>query len=162
MFGTYATAATTTSFHRSVFSNNQILANGGGNCFYYGLGMCSGSGDATNANARTMWNSRIENNIIIGSEEGIRLISNCGGSYGTIIRNNVIAGSPLNHGETLGYGMYFLDDTSVGHEAKIMVLDNRIYADADGIKNFQPSMTQGNIVAVGNDGQGAPASETGQ
>ena len=160
MLGTYATASTTVKFHRSIFRNNQILANGGGNCFYYGFGMCSGSGDATNGNSRTMWNSRIEDNIIIGSEEGVRLISNYAGSYGTVIQRNLIAGGPLNHGETLGYGMYFLDDTSVGHEARIFVLDNRIYSDSDAIKGFQPSMTQGNIVAIGNDGQGAPAAET--
>ena len=162
MFGTYATASTTVSFHRSVFSNNQIMANGGGNTFYYGLGMCSGSGDATNANSRTMWNSRIENNIIIGNTQGIRIVGNNAGSYGTIIRNNIIAGDAVNNGETLGEGMYFVDDTSPGQLSRIFVCDNRITSDADGISGFSPQMTQGNIVGVGNAGTGAPASETGQ
>jgi hypothetical protein len=161
MFGTYATASTTVKFHRSVFSNNQIMVNGGGNTFWYGLGMCSGGGDATNANSRTMWNSRIENNIIGARQEGIRIIANNAGNYGTIIKNNVIVGDAINNGETLGYGMYFYDDTSVGQLMKIMVCDNRITSDADGIKNFAPQMTQGNIVGVGNAGTGTPAGETG-
>jgi hypothetical protein len=161
MFGTYATGTTTTSFHRSVFSNNQILNNGGGNCFYYGLGMCSGSGDATNANSRTMWNSRIENNIINASEQGIRLISNSGGSFGTIIKENVVAGSPLGNGQTLGTGIYFLDDTAPQY-ARIWVIKNYVFSEDDAIEGFAPSMTQGNIVALGNDGAGAPANETGQ
>lgn len=162
MFGTYATASTTVSFHRSVFSNNQILANGGGNTFYYGLGMCSGSGDATNGNSRTMWNSRIENNIICANQQGIRIIGNNAGNYGTIIKNNVIVGDAVNNGETLAEGMYFYDDTSVGQVMKIMVSDNRITSDSDAISGFAPQMTQGNIVGVGNAGTGAPASETGQ
>jgi len=161
MFGTYATGTSTVSFHRSVFSNNQILNNGGGNCFYYGLVMGSGSGDATNANSRTMWNSRIENNIINGSEQGIRLISNSGGSFGTIIKDNVIAGSPLDNGETLGTGIYFLDDTAAQY-ARIWVIKNYVFAQDDAIAGFAPAMTMGNIVSVGNAGSETPASETGQ
>ena len=160
MFGTYATATTTVSFHRSVFSNNQILNNGGGNCFYYGLGMCSGSGDATNANSRTMWNSRIENNIINASEQGIRLVSNSGGSFGTIIKDNVVAGSPLDNGETLGSGIYFVDDTAPQY-ARIWVINNYVFSQDDAIEGFAPAMTMGNIVSVGNSGAETPAGETG-
>ena len=161
MFGTYTTAATTVSFHRSVFSNNQILANGGGNTFDYGLGMCSGSGDATNANSRTMWNSRIENNIIAGRDQGIRLIANSSGSYGTIIKDNVIGGACESNAETLAEGIYHYDNTAP-HICRIWVINNRISSDSDAISGFSPQLTQGNIVGVGNAGTGAPTSETGQ
>ena len=160
MFGTYATATTTVSFHRSVFSNNQILNNGGGGVFYYGLGMCSGSGDATNANSRDMWNSRIENNIINGNKQGIRLISNSGGSFGTIIKDNVVAGSPLDNGETLGTGIYFYDNTAAQY-ARIWVIKNYVFSQDDAIEGFAPAMTMGNIVSVGNSGAETPAGETG-
>ena len=161
MFGPYATAATTSTFHRSKFRKNQILANGGNQVFDYGFVMGSGSGDATNANSRTMWNSIIEDNIICAEHQGIRLIANYAGNYGSVIRRNVISGDAANHGETDEEGIYFLDDTNTSELAKIWVIDNRISSDSDGIKGFEPQLTQGNIVGVGGVGSGAPAGETG-
>lgn len=159
MLGTHTTASTTVKFHRSVFSNNQILANGGGNTFDYGFGMCSGGGDATNANSRTMWNSRIENNIISGRKQGIRIVGNHNGSYGTIIKDNVIGGATESNGETSGSGIYQYDNTSPGI-GRIWIINNFITSKTDAIEGSSGQMTQGNIVALGASGTGTPAKET--
>ena len=159
MVGTYTSAATTTYFHRSIFAYNQILANGGGNTFDYGFGLCSGSGDLTNANSRTMWNSRIEHNIISGRRMGIRIIGNHNGSYGTIIRDNVIGGATESNAETSEEGIYQYDDTSNGI-GRIWILDNRISSKNDAIAGHSIQLTQGNIVAIGANGTGTPAAET--
>lgn len=160
MLGTYATASTTVKFHRSVFSHNHILSNGGSNTFHYGFCMGSGSDDATNANARTMWNSRIEYNIIAGRSQGIRLITNYAGNYGSVIRGNVIMGDCENHNETESFGIYALDDTNATKLSRIWVLDNRVSSDTDAIKGFTVQLTQGNIVAVGGVGTSTPSDET--
>ena len=160
MVGTYATGTTTCTFHRSSFRNNHILANGGNQVFDYGFVWGSGSGDATNGNSRTGWNCDISNNIICAEKQGIRLISNYAGSFGSVIRGNVITGDAANHGETEEEGIYFLDDTDATKLARIWVIDNRISSDTDAIKGFTVQLTQGNIVAVGGVGTSTPTDET--
>lgn len=160
MVGTYATGTDTVKFHRSKFRNNQILANGGNQVFDYGFVWGSGSADATNASYRTGWNSIIENNIICAEHQGIRLISNYAGSYGTVIRGNVITGDAANHGETDQEGIYFLDNTNSSKLSRIWVIDNRISSDSDAIKGFTVQLTQGNITGVGGVGTGTPFDET--
>lgn len=122
-----------------------------------GYGIVVGAQVTANPSYKGFKSMIIEDNIISALDTGIYMNTGATSCGGSVIRKNTITSQQGGIGPTGDGGIVSM--AADGTDSLCMILDNRITASLDAIKNFDTSNVQGNIVAVGG---GAPASETGQ
>lgn len=133
---------TAVKFDFSSISNNIINTFYGTGCsFTYGI-QHSALTD-TYASTKQMWGSVINNNRITASTCGISIGCQINKCYGSHIKGNIIDSMENGYGPTYG-----IQSVSSGMQS-LMVIENRIKAQTDGIRNFLDENVFGNLISLG-------------
>ena len=147
--------ATEWEFHDRNKISRCLFTSQGSRLQELGIGILVGSTIAGTPEYRGFVQSIIEDCVLGCYNSAIHLRTGATSCGGTIIRRNTVTSNQGGLGPDIG----ITSESTDGADMLCMILDNRITAIADGIRNFSTNNVQGNIVSVGG---GAPASETGQ
>lgn len=132
-------------FHEhSRVSNCQFTANGG-RTQELGYGILVGAQTTANPEYKGFKSMIIEDCIIGAYDTGILLNTGASSCNGTVIRRNVITSHQGGNGPNEG----IVSGAGDGTDLLCMIVDNKITAISDCIKNFSACNCQNNIVSVG-------------
>ena len=125
-------------------SRNEFTSNGG-RVQELGRAIQVGANTTANPEYKGFKSMIIEDNLISAYDAGIFLQTGASSCNGSVIRRNIITSQQGGIGPDIG----ITSESGDGTDAMMMLVDNRITAIADCIRNFSACNTQGNIVAVG-------------
>jgi len=132
-------------FHEHSRISNCEFTSNGGRTTELGYGILVGAQSAANPEQKGFKSMVIENNIISAYDTGILLNTGSSSCNGTVLYNNVITSQQGGNGPNEG----IVSGSTDGTDALCMIVDNKITAISDCIKNFSACNCQGNIVSQG-------------